>query len=164
MSLMLSCPPEDPAIKPILAREGDFARVSGSNDRLLIEIWSARGIGSAAFEAANGWPMKATVRLYLRGLEYLQLSSGGVILEACVRSHPPHERQVRLKEAPPGVGKLGEQQEGDRFWLEVRAYDSAGREVAGLPPAGGFWEFDLPSELFQSREGRLCLKWIDFYR
>ncbi|MCS7237793.1 MAG: hypothetical protein NZ899_05915 [Thermoguttaceae bacterium] len=127
-------------------------------------IHSPRGIGWAEVTPRQPWPDRVVIRLFLRGLEHLRIATGEFELVVSVRSYGDFAREVRLRKSPEGQGNEGPQSPGDPFWVKVKAHSAAGEETPGLPPPGGYWEIELPSQLFREHSCPLRLDWIDFYR
>lgn len=159
------CPPS--ACEPValhFKNPDDRGAVSSTEGGWRLDIWSPRGIGRAEIIPERPWPKQVIVRLYLCGLEHLRLSVAGFELVLSVRSYADHDREVFLRESPPGRGKPGRQEEGAPFWVSIRAFSPEGKETRGLPPPGGYWEIELPAELFRNHSEPLEIEWIDFYR
>ena len=101
-----------------------------------------------------------SLRLYLRGLEGLTISDGSVTIKASVLSHSGNRRLLRVVD--DGQEKAVE--EGSPYGTEIKAFDSKGKPVQGLPEEGGYFEMVLPEALFEAKPKSLTIGWIDFYR
>jgi hypothetical protein len=113
----------------------------------VLVVVSREGIGSATIEAPATAPATITVRLRLRGLEFLQVSYSNVVLQVSVSSHGDNAvreyRRVEQREEPIPPGS--------RQWMKVR------RRAEVI-------EVDLPAEFCESKTRRCQISWIDFYR
>ena len=131
------------------------------NGRSLLCIQGGRGIGKGTVRTdAPAWPQPLVLRVYLAGLESLTLASGEVELSASVASHGSHQRLPHLRHGeaeplPVSTNSL--------YWIEIGTCDAAGQPVAGLPPAGGWFELKVPPALLEAGQP-LTVSWIDFYR
>ncbi|MEI6654259.1 MAG: hypothetical protein WCP45_05790 [Verrucomicrobiota bacterium] len=119
------------------------------------------GIGRATVSCdADQWPQAVILRVHLRGLESLSIANAGVELKASVLSHGEHPTLLHLWQA----GKEGPALAKDSpYWIAIRRLGPDGKPVAGLPPAGGWFEVDIP-KAFLTNAKQLKLSWIDFYR
>ena len=119
------------------------------------------GIGRATVSCdADQWPQAVILRVHLRGLESLSIANAGVELKASVLSHGEHPTLLHLWQA----GKEGPALAKDSpYWIAIRRLGPDGKPVAGLPPAGGWFEVDIP-KAFLTNTKQLKLSWIDFYR
>lgn len=144
-------------------RDDDAVEIAVQTERAVFIVTSPRGIGAATVHRRRpSWPATVNVRLRLRGLESLTITSGHVSLGVSVSSSPPHE--VRLH-----VSETGQKQEQpidrhSRYWTDVRVLDADGKPARGLPGAGGYFELQLPTELLAKNPSTLEIRWIDFYR
>jgi hypothetical protein len=126
-------------------------------------VWTIQreGIGHAVIRRGEGaWPKRPMLRIRLRGLESLTISSGGVEWKVSVLSHGAHETLL-------SVVRDGKEEKvtdsASPYWTTVRKTGADGKPVAGLPGDGGCFEVPVPEELLkQSKE--LRVSWIDFYR
>lgn len=133
----------------------DRIEVRQEGENVLLEVWSPSGIGSAAIAPRDGkWPNVVVLRLHLRGLESLVVTSDKVKLNGFVLSHSGNTRHLHLsiegKEREPGT--------------EFRVLDAAGKPIQGLPDKDGYFELVLPKVMLEGQPKRVDLEWIDFYR
>jgi hypothetical protein len=122
--------------------------VIGSEDNVILEISSPRGIDSATItRRSENWPKSMIVRLNLRGLESFKVENGKLAVEWSVSSTGEERSRVSLrqdgKELPIG--------EDSRYFSEVKA-------------GGNRFTVPLPASLFEGNPKQITLRWIDFYR
>ncbi len=139
------------------AKAEDQVKMSLENGAAIVDVASPSGIGRATIELKKGpWPAAVVLRLHLNGLESLTASGGKLKLAGYVLSHSGNTQRVTLTEE----GKEGERDAG----TTIRVFDGQGKPAAGLPPAGGYFEIELPKVLLESQPKSLNIQWIDFYR
>ena len=157
---------EEPSLKIRPRREGDRVDIVKDGDKpsagLVLAVRSQRGIGGAAIEReSKEWPKAITVRLYLRGLESLHVTSGARRLDMSVLSHSGHRQLLHLRKD----GREGPQlKESSPYWTKVDVFDAEGKPIQGLPKGGGYFQVTLPKALFDDNPKSIRLDWIDFYR
>jgi hypothetical protein len=139
----------------------DAVQVQGDGSKVTFSVKSPSGIGSATIERVEKtWPEAVALKLHLKGLESLVLSSGKVKLSASVSSQEEKPR-VRLwkddKEDEPLDRK-------SLLWMEVRILGSDGKPAPKLPLKDGWFEMTLPRALLDGKPPSLSVQWIDFYR
>jgi hypothetical protein len=133
---------------------------------MLIEIRSDGGIGGASITwgAGDAPAVPPVLRLHLRGLEELRLSSGGTVggveTVVSVASTVPHT--VRQSTRSEGEAELRPIGEGDPAWLEVAWWP--GGEAAAFPLQDGYFDVTIGDARLTQEGTRLDLRWIDFYR
>jgi hypothetical protein len=105
-------------------------------------------------------PQEIILRACLRGMESLTIANEHVQWKASVLSHSGHPTLLNLWQD----GKEGPALTKDSpYWAEIRRLGADGKAVAGLPPAGGWFELRIPPEILTNTR-ELKLEWIDFYR
>jgi hypothetical protein len=110
---------------------------------------------------ADRWPDELILRVHLRGLESLTLSSGDVKLAASVLSHGDNQRLLHLWKD----GKEGSQLEkNSRYWMDIQTLDANGKAIKDLPDKGGWFEMKIPKAMLTDQSKTITLEWIDFYR
>ena len=164
---LVDSPPADkgdaPAAFDIKCRKKDDAiAVSTEGDKTTFTVTSGSGIGGATVERkVNRWPDELILRVHLRGLESLTLSSGDVKLAASVLSHGDNQRLLHLWKD----GKEGSQLEKDSpYWMDIQPLDAGGKANKGLPEKGGWFEMKIPKAMLTGQPKTITLEWIDFYR
>lgn len=156
---------EESLFRAAARKKDDRIEVQPGKARLLIVVRSPSGIGAATVERTRGqWPAQVVVRLYLRGLESFraetQNETQNAALSLSVLSHGNNDRLMKLsvndqaQEIKPGTPTA----------VDVRVFNAEGKPAEGLPPAGGWFEVQLPQALLSANPAELRLEWIDFYR
>ena len=165
MALLAGCRPVQPPAGDVTASvvttgAGDSVNLLGSDDMLVAEISSERGIGSASL-ALNpaALPETLLLRLHLHGLEQLTVDNGTQRLAIAVASSPPHAVTQTL------TGAEGSQplQEGDDLWATVTLVTDDGSAPA-IPLQDGYFDVLLPAGLVDAGHASLEIAWVDFYR
>ena len=152
---------EPPTFDIKTKKPADQIKVKIEKGTATIEVSSQSGIGGATVTLTEGkWPTTVVLRLHLSGMESLTISNGKIKLSASVLSHSGHSRLLAVVED----GKEKKVEKGSPYWTEVRAFDSTGKPVPGLPGSGGYFEITLPKALLEGQPKSLNLEWIDFYR
>ena len=113
------------------------------------------GISQTVIERTHGtW----SLQLHLKGLENFKVSNDKVTPHSAVSSQ---DGNVRLwkdgKEDSPLDSK-------SPYWLEIRRFDHDGKQAATIPLKDGYFEFQLPTALFEDNPKSITVNWIDFYR
>ena len=121
---------EDRPLKIITRRGDDTAEVNVEKDKTTVSIHSPFGISQAAIERnGQSWPDVLNMRLNLKGLEQLKVTTGKITLEAAVSSQ---DGKLRLwkegKEDSPLDLK-------DPFWMEIRMIGKDGKPMTTIPLA-----------------------------
>lgn len=165
LAMLAGCRPVQPAAGDVTASvvttgAGDSVNLLGSDDMLVAEISSERGIGSASL-ALNpaALPEALLLRLHLHGLEQLTVDNGAQRLAIAVASSPPHAVTQTLTSAE-GAQPL---QEGDEMWAAVTLVTDDGSAPA-IPLQDGYFDVLLPAGLIDAGHASLEIAWVDFYR
>jgi hypothetical protein len=151
------------SLKPGEVVRDGWIKVTLSEGAVVFDIHDARGIGGVRITPKScGWPKPVVVRLHLRGLESLQISSGKFTLFGSVLTHSDHRRVLEIDEA----GQRREAGKDDPFWINIRTVDAQGRDTDHLPDPekGGYFEVTLPPALLNADTLGMTLRWIDFFR
>jgi hypothetical protein len=161
MMLSVIAEPQAAQIGAVARRDGDSAVVTTSGDKALVTITSPRGIGSVTLDRkSEKWPT-VVVRLKLRGLESLKIESGSIVLNGSFSSHGDGGRRLYTMSSD-GKTEIPVER-SNSLWTDIRAFDDRGREISGLPPEGGWFEFDIPAPFLKDQRN-ISINWIDFYR
>ncbi|HEX4999548.1 MAG TPA: hypothetical protein VFY29_15075 [Terriglobia bacterium] len=148
-------------VRAVTRNAGDTVALTRKGDRVEAVITSPRGIGSATFQrSGERWP-RLTLRLNLRGLESLRITSGKVTLGLSVSSLSGAERRLSLTRDGGKEEEIGRSSE---YWTDIRAFDERGKPIVSLPPSGGWFELEVPVAILRNDTPALTLEWIDFYR
>ncbi len=166
LAMLAGCRPVQPGagndmtVSVVTAGAGDSVNLLGSDDMLVADITSERGIGSALL-ALNpaALPEALLLRLHLHGLEQLTVDNGAQRLEIAVASSAPHAVTQTL------IGAEGSQplQEGDEMWAAVALMTEDGSAPA-IPLQDGSFDVLLPTGLVDAEHASLDVAWVDFYR
>jgi hypothetical protein len=153
-----NCIAEEP-FRITTKRSDDHMDVNSKDDKTLFVISSPFGISNAIIERTkDAWPDKVLIRLRLKGLENLKLSTDELRLEASVSSH---DGSIRLwkdwNEDSPLVSN-------SPYWMEIRILDSDGEPAKAIPLKNGYFEMQLPKKFFDGNPKSFKVEWIDFYR
>jgi hypothetical protein len=154
--------PAPPAAAVVAATRSanDRATVTMTGGKAMVSISSPRGIGSATLDRkGERWPA-VSLRLNLRGLESLKITAGRAVFGAAVSSLK--EGGQRLTLSTPGKSEEPVNS-SSVYWTTIRAFDEGGQTIAGLPPAGGWFELEVPAALLEGAQS-VSVEWIDFYR
>ncbi|NLF68105.1 MAG: hypothetical protein GX575_03510 [Candidatus Anammoximicrobium sp.] len=144
-------------------RVEDRVDIRAGAERVVLTLVSPRGIGAATVRRRGArWPKTVTLRLQLRGLEWLTVAAGKVTLGVSVSSSAPEA--VRLFSSETGKPQKETVERGSCYWTQVRVLDPNGKPASGLPGAGGWFEVQLPAALLKDNPESVAIRWIDFYR
>jgi len=143
------------------SKEDVDVRSTLAEDTLTFYVYSPSGIGDATF-ALTGGPMPdvVEVRLFVKGLENLELSYDDVTITASVPTSggPTIEK----------VNKGGEESELDGsspYWLDIQPLPAEeGGLFVGEMMEGPSFLITLPEDFHDSNATEFTLKWVDFYR
>jgi hypothetical protein len=125
----------------------------------LIDITSPSGIGSATLELeSGGMPEEIILRLHLRGLEELQLTSDQTSIAASVSNSDPTDIRQRILAASSDTPLLPDQP----LWMKVKIVSE--QPVNALPMEEGYFEVTIPKEFIQKAGTSFEIAWIDFHR
>jgi hypothetical protein len=150
---------ETPPFKIETKRTDDRVEVKSENDKVIFDVRSPSGISRATIErTTEQWPKKILIRLRLKGLENFNVSTEKLKLEASVSSQNGESKLWKDgKEDMPLDSK-------SPYWMEIRLMESDGNPTKALPLKAGYFEMQLPKELFEVNPKSIALNWIDFYR
>lgn len=141
-----------------LIRGADDIALDQSGGGLILSVRSSSGIGRATVSRKiAGWPMVVKIRLHLKGLESFQISAGKRGVGVSVSSGDPES----IREHLMPDGREGAQLAKDNpLWVKVKVVADNDK----IPLKSGYFELDLPQELFRDNPTQISLHWIDFYR
>lgn len=153
-------PPEEPAFIVITKNPDDRVDIEYQSGIAQIDIQSPTGIGSAAFELASGpMPEGMTLRLHLKGLEQIRLTSAQDQIAASVSSSEaaPAENQTLLSS-----GAETPLLPGHPLWMPIAIV--ANQAEKKIPLEEGYFEITVPQEFIRNAGTTFEIEWIDFYR
>ena len=165
LAMLAGCRPVQPPAGDVTASvvttgAGDSVNLLGSDDMLVVEISSERGIGNASLALdPAALPETLLLRLHLHGLEQLTVDNGAQQMAIAVASSPPYAVTQTL------TGTEGSQplQEGDDLWAAVTLVTDDGSAPA-IPLQDGYFDVLLPAGLVDAGHASLEIAWVDFYR
>ena len=144
----------DPSPGVSAGDDAEGVTITATKAGCTVAITSRTGIGKTTLtRTAKEWPTAVVLRLHLKGLEGFRASNGRVTVGAEVPSSggkPRTWQNIEGKEQP--------------IAMSVKAVDAKGKPMAGLPPAGGYFEVVLPPAVLAADAKTITINWIDFYR
>lgn len=152
-------------LKITLRKPQDQVKTVAREGGEIVTVTSASGIGGAVLErTGTAWPEPLRVRLRLRGLESLKVSSGpATILAWGSRAGKSPTWDVAFQD-----GRIVENRQlldrQSRFWMDIQAIDDQGQPAKVIPLQGGLFEFALPGPLLDASAKTVEIEWIDFHR
>ncbi len=150
---------DTPPFKVTAKRENDRIEVMTEKDKLVLTIHSPFGISNAVIErTGETWPDAVVLRMNLKGLENLRVTSNKMKLEASVSSQ---DSKVRLWVDGKEDSLLDAK---SPYWMEIRMVGSDDKTVKTIPLKNGHFEMKLPNAIFEGNPKSITLNWIDFYR
>lgn len=139
----------------------DEIKVTQEKARMQIDIRSPKGISKATIDRPGDlWPETVVLRLHLKGLESLQITSDRTTLHAAVASHREGQR-IRLWKNGEENAPLDAKHP---LWMEIQILDAEGKAKQEIPLQQGYFQMLLPRALLQGNPQSLQIRWIDFYR
>lgn len=156
-------PAAEPAVPAALVSTFDVATdkpdnqvaVVSGQDRLVVDVTSKSGIGSAGVSLASGaMPPAVVLRLHLRGLEQMTFSYGDTTVKLSVPSSGdgPVLQSVLENGQERAIGP------DSPYWMEVT------RPASETGAPDGYFEVLSPQAFADSPPANFTLGWIDFFR
>jgi hypothetical protein len=150
----------------------DRATVTMDDGRAVIDVTSASGIGGLA-ATADAWPDEVVVRLWLRGLEGLEIRYGNFIIATGVSSSGnPSTLTLSVVDEEGNVQSVSPS--ADVYYPNIQAITPDGTTAVGplaaserpaFPlPEGSAFEITLPPHFRHEDYPSFTMQWIDFYR
>ncbi len=129
-------------------------------DSVIFYIYNPSGIGDATFELTGGeMPQTVQVRLFVNGLESLELSYGDVLIMASASANGPVTEKLRL-----GGGEA-DLAPDTPYWIDIQSLPAQeGGLFIGDPMLPASYLITLPDDFHSGQSSEFALKWIDFYR
>jgi hypothetical protein len=131
--------------------------VETSPDKVVIQVFSDSGIGSADVEVTAG-PVPKTIllRFHLRGLEELRFSYANITVVGSIAST---KRGGVREELRDNSGKEQAMTPESPYWLKVSVVSQT-----DIPVQDGYIDVEAPPDFAASGSRRFSVQWIDFYR
>lgn len=146
--------PDTPEFDIATDKPDNVVTVTADGERLLVDVQSGSGIGSAGVRlAAGAMPPVVLMRFHLRGLEEMTLAFGDTIVRLSVPSSVDRPVLQSVIEA----GQERAITPASPYWMDVA------QPVAGEAAASVF-EVTSPQAFADSPPTNFTLGWIDFYR
>ncbi len=129
-------------------------------DTVIFHIYNPSGIGDATISLTSGkMPETVLVRLYVNGLEGLELSYGDVQISASAPANGPITEKVHL------AGGEADLAPDNHYWIDIQPLPAQeGGLFIGDPMIPASYLLTLPEDFHTSQSTRFTLKWVDFYR
>lgn len=147
-------------LKVVSHKDDVRLQVRVNDDNIIIEIFSASGVGQADFElVAPEMPKRIIMQFHLRGLEELRFAYGQTVVSASIAS--TGEKRIRQSMSRAGERPTEAQAltSNSPFWMEIRVVS---RDP--IPLREGYIEVEAPADFFASGARQVTIQWIDFYR
>jgi hypothetical protein len=135
-------------------------RSTDQDGTVTFHIYSPSGIGDATIALTAGkMPETILVRLYVDGLEGLELSYGDALITVSAPANGPITEKVRL------AGGEADLAPGNPYWIDIQPLPAQeGGLFIGDPMIPASYLITLPEDFHQSQQKNFHLSWIDFYR
>jgi len=148
---------EQAMVKVISHKDDARLQTRVNDDDVIIDIFSASGIGQAAFEFVSAqMPKRILMRFHLRGLEELRFAYGETVISASISSTGDNDIHQSISRAG---GEFVATQATSLYWMKLRV---ASRDK--IPLREGSIEVEAPEDFFASGARQATIQWIDFYR
>ena len=153
--------PTGPSLDVHTTGDGDRidlnTHISPDRNELTIDVYSERGIGSATFTFAHYFPDhlpdQITLKLHLKGLEQLQITTDDQVIIANIPSSGNGDA-VQSAAASNDATQVQSISANNPLWLTITKVDDG----------DAYYAVNLPSTLFKQDIQNMTLKWVDFYR
>ncbi len=149
--------PNGERVNIIVEGEGNRVTALPGGAAARLEVFSERGMGSAAIEfAPAAWPSAVTLRLHLGGLESLRFRFDRYTIAVSVSSSTQHTVMESLSDGTEGTA--APIAPGSPFWMAVHRTPHTD-DLRAL-------RFDVaaPAALFIEGLRDFAFDWLDFYR
>jgi hypothetical protein len=145
-------------LKVVSHKDDARLEVRGNGTAVIIEIFSASGIGQADFELVSPeMPKRLIMQFHLRGLEELRFAYGETLVSASIASTGEHGIRQNMSRA--GERSVEALTSNSPFWMKLRV---ASRDP--IPLREGYIEVEAPEDFLKSTMRKASIHWIDFYR
>ena len=150
---------EEPVFVVTTKNTDDQVDIQYENGVAFIDVHSSTGIGSATFELESGnMPTEMVLRLHLKGLEELRLTSTQTSISASVSNSDAsdiHERIIAASSDSPLLP-------GHPLWMKIEVVSSQAEKK--IPLEEGYFEITVSKEFLRKAGNSFEIEWIDFYR
>ena len=117
----------------------------------LVHVHDTRGIGELTLTATGTVTTPTHVRLYLAGLEGVEIRFGDVV----ITGHGSQGGQV---------ASVVSVDAGQADLPRITAHTADGANATTTPLVDGYFEISLPAAYFSADDSGVTLAWVDFYR
>jgi hypothetical protein len=157
--LPASAQSEEPVFVLTTKNGDDQVDIQYENGVAFVDIHSPTGIGSATLELESGtMPGEMTLRLHLKGLEELRLTSTQTSLAASVSNSDPADIRQRILAASSDSPLLP----SHPLWMQIEIV--APQAEKRIPLEEGYFEITVPPEFLRKAGNSLEIQWTDFFR
>jgi hypothetical protein len=149
----------EPIFTVTTQNKDDRVSFQNLNAQTVIDVYSPTGIGSATLKLQSGsMPEKIVLRLHLRGLEELRLTSAQTSITVSVSNSDPSQVRQRILAASSDTPLTPDHP----LWMEIEIVTEQAEKK--IPLEEGYFEVTLPQEFVQKAGNTFEIEWIDFYR
>jgi hypothetical protein len=149
----------EPVFQITTKNKDDQVSIQYQNGIAFIDVHSPVGIGSATFELESGpMPAEIILRLHLKGLEEIRLTSSQNNIAASVASSDTSNINQRII-APGSESPL---LPNHPLWMQVEIISELPEK--SIPLEEGYFKITMPKEFIQNAGNSYEIEWIDFYR
>ena len=135
--------------------------VEENDGRIVLDVRSDSGIGSADVSGLNAEAIQVLLRLHVSGLEQFRLDYGQTEIEASVSSNDDFAVTQSIVD-PAGTRTMIDP--NSPYWLTIEPISSDGERPESSPVENGYFQVTPPSEFATARPDSFSFSWIDFYR
>jgi hypothetical protein len=151
--------PEEPVFMVTTKNEDDQVLIQHENGTTFLDVHSSTGIGSATLELESGtMPGNMILRLHLKGLEELRLTSAQTSIAASVSNSNPADIHQRIIAASSDSPLLPDHP----LWMNVEIISPQAEK--NIPLEEGYFEVTMPTEFIQKAGNSFEIQWTDFFR
>ena len=153
---------EEPTTFSVNSSKADVdVRSTLEDDTVTFYVYTPSGIGDATFTLKSGeMPDDVQVRLFVKGLENLEVSYNDVTITASV----PTSGGIILEKVSKG-GQEKEINAASPYWVDIKPLPAKeGGLFVGEMMQGPSFLITLPEDFDDQDATEFTLKWIDFYR
>ena len=149
----------EPGFTVTTKNEGDRVDLQYENGFTFIDVYSSSGLGSAEFKLTSGtMPEEMVLRLHLKGLEELRLTSAQTSIAASVSNSDSSDIHQRIIAASSDSPLLP----SHPLWMKIEIVTEQAEKK--IPLEEGYFEVTVPEEFIRKAGNSFEIEWIDFYR
>jgi len=149
----------EPVFVVTTKNKDDQVDIQYENSVAFIDVYSPTGIGSAILELESGtMPGNMILRLHLKGLEELRLTSSQTSIEASVSNSDPSDIHQRIIAASSDSPLLPDHP----MWMKIEIVTEQAEKK--IPLEEGYFEITVPKEFILKAGNSFEIQWTDFFR